>query len=258
MANRLATATALGATLATLVGVGLAVPARARAAGMPEATPAGLSGARLTTTAAAAVEPISVTVAKSVARFTTRVRVTGSKDGWHHAIILAPAGDRLLEVGHGASRTSTVSVNVRLATKYLTPGTENELVVEDRITGRWSTIPLHVRRRSRLTLTHADGRQDGTVVVRGVLRHYRAGAKPVGTAAAAQAEYAPSRQSPVRVQQSVDGRWVTLKTVQTNEFGMVAAKVRPRDGAVLRLSRPIGLTVTAAQSNELVGPTRTP
>lgn len=214
--------TLVAAVLATVSAVALSTPARAD-------------------TARTAAAPVPVTISSRTATLTVHAAATGIRAGWRHVTILAPAGARLLEVGHGASRTADVPVRVTLATRWLKPGTENELVVQDDVTGEWSTISLAVHRRSELSLTYLDPKPSGQVLVRGALRHYKAG------------RYVPSRKSPVRVQQLVDGRWTTLATSTTNRAGTIVATVHPLPGAVaLRLSRPTGATVTAAVSAQVM------
>jgi methionine-rich copper-binding protein CopC len=220
---------------------------RNRAITLIAAALAALAAAAITTPAHAAVirtaASVPVTISGRTATFTAHVNAAGVREGWHHVTILAPAGERLLEAGHGASKTADVVVRVTLATKYLTPGTQNELVVQDDVTGDWSTLPLDVRRRSRLTLTHAAPQTGGTLLVRGLLRHYSLEA----------GRFVPSRKSPIRVQQLVNGRWLTLADAATNPSGMVGVAVRPLPGhVVLRLSRPTGATVTATTSARLV------
>jgi hypothetical protein len=111
--------------------------------------------------------------------------------------------------------------------------------VRDDADGGVRTILIDLRRLSRVSLTHAEFRSDGRVALAVRVLHFDP----------KLARFAPSRLSPVRLQEKLNGTWTTIATVTTGASGLAGALVPAGPGAHLyRAVRPSGATVLAAKS----------
>jgi len=182
--------------------------------------------------------PVRVVISGPTARVSVTALSTAAETGsGGHGLAVSVAGITLW----GCSRTAgmgpqmvTVAGTVRSAA--LTLGSSSVLVT-DIGDGTYRLVPATVLRQSQVTATAAG--YPGGLVVTGRAAHYdpRTGG------------YAGDVASPVRVQVSTLGGWVTVQTLTTAVDGTVVGVVTiPAGVHSVRLVRPAGATVTGATS----------
>lgn len=230
----LATAPAgVAAPVGPAAPVGLAAPVELAAPARPDVVTVPLP--------AVIAVPAVIGVAARTVTFPASVEVGASVTGLRSASLWYTYPDARARtlVGTATSRTSgSLTVVGRLDARRIAPGRIRVLVLDD-VEGDARTIELELRRRSRVAVTRAELRADGRAELDVLVRHYdhRTGG------------YVPSRLSPVRLQEQVGGRWVTVATVTTDRTGTAAALVPAGPGAHrYRAVRPDGRTVLAATS----------
>jgi hypothetical protein len=188
--------------------------------------------------------PAAVTISARTLSFSGTVRVGSSTAGLRSASLWfrypnTPAPTR---VGTATSRRAGfLAVTASLDARLITPGV-NRVLVKDDADGGSRTIMLDLRRLSRVTITHAEFRSSTRVALAVRVTHFD---PKLG-------RFAPSRLSPVRLQEKVGNRWVQVAKVTTDASGLAGALVPAGPGTHdYRALRPDGATVLAATSRTI-------
>jgi hypothetical protein len=219
-----------------------ALAARLLMAGLAIAIVAGLSvgSAR---PAAAAVERVSaparVVVDSPTETIPVSVRTSAAVDGTHGASVWIgyPGADSMSVGGYGVAKGQAVTVRTELDTRRITRWGALDLIASDDADGDTRALTVDVRRRSNVAITHHEV-SGGKVALAVRVRHYQPGRG-----------YISSQRSPVRLQESVAGRWVTRATVTTTVDGLAGARLPLAPGVHrFRAVRPDGASVWSATS----------
>jgi hypothetical protein len=188
--------------------------------------------------------PAAVTISNRTVNFTGTVRLGSTATGLRSASLwfrypktLAPT-----RVGTATSRRpGFLVVTASLDAARITPG-PNQVLVKDDADGGTRTITLDLRRLSRVTITHAEFRSDGRVALAVKLSHYE---PKLG-------RYAPSKFSPVRLQEKIGNTWVPVGQVTTDASGLAGTLLKAGTGLhYYRAVRPNGATVLSATSKTI-------
>jgi hypothetical protein len=142
-------------------------------------------------------------------------------------------------VGSATSRRpGFLAITARIDATRIMPGA-NQIDVVDSADGTRRTIALDLRRESRVAITHAEFRPHARVALAVRVMHFDPG----------QNAFVSSQFSPVRLQELVNGSWITLAQVTTDQLGLAGA-VLPAGAGMhdYRAVRPDGATVRAATS----------
>jgi hypothetical protein len=184
--------------------------------------------------------PTAVTISSKTLILTGTVRVSTSGTGVRSARLwfrYPNTGSATLVGSAVSGRPGYLAISARLDATRIVPG-QNRLLVVDGADGGSRTVALDLRRQSRVAITHAEYRR-GWAALAIRLIHY----EPKSGA------FIASRLSPIRVQEKVDGAWVTLISVTTDRLGLAGAVVPASPGVHLyRAVRPDGATVRTATS----------
>ena len=222
--KRIVTGALLAASVLLPALLAVAAPAEAGVVAVSLPTAAGISGPTLT--------------------FSGTVRLRVATAGPRTASLWFQYSDAvgLTQVGTARSRQpGFLVVTATLDTRRIEPGI-NRVLVRDDADGATRAIALDLRRVSRVAITHAEYRSDGTVALAVRLRHYDA----------RLGRFAPSRLSPVRLEEKVFGVWTPIGDVTTNASGLAGTVVSAGPGEhSYRAVRPIGATVLAATSKTI-------
>jgi hypothetical protein len=225
--KRIAIAALLTSVLVPAVGTGLATSAQADVASVSLPTTAAISARTLT--------------------FSGTVRVGSTTTGLRSASLWFryPDTHSAIRVGTATSRRpGFMVVTASLDTTRIAPGL-NKLRVQDDADGDTRTITLDLRRLSRVTITRAEPRTDGQVALAIKVSHYD---PTLG-------RFAPSRLSPVRLQEKVNDTWVPVGQATTDRAGLAKILVDAGSGPhEYRAVRPDGATVLAATSKTVRRP----
>jgi len=202
----------------------------------------GLSSARADVGAVSL--PASLTIAEPTVRFSGTVRVGSTTTGLRSASIWFryPDATEATRIGTATSRRpGFLVVTASLDATRVVPGL-NRVQVKDDADGDSRTITLDLRRRSRVTITHAEFRSSGRVALEVKVWHYD---PKLG-------RFAPSKLSPVRLQEKVAGSWVPIAQVTTDATGLARALLQAGPGLHdYRAIRPNGATVLTATSKTI-------
>ena len=184
--------------------------------------------------------PTAVTISSKTLTLAGTVRVSTAGTGVRSAGLWFryPNTTSATLVGHAtSSRPGFLAITGRLDATRIVPG-QNRLLVVDGADGGRRIIVLDLRRQSRVAITHAEYRR-GRVALAVRLTHYEP----------KSGVFIASRLSPVRVQERIDGNWITLISVTTDRLGLAGAVVPAGPGVHLyRAVRPDGATVRTATS----------
>ncbi|HST85125.1 MAG TPA: hypothetical protein VLL08_25525 [Kineosporiaceae bacterium] len=202
----------------------------------------------LSATARAAVVavslPTTVSISDRTLTFSGTVRVRSTTTGLRSASLWFHYPDALSQTRIGTAtsrRPGFLVVTASLDAARIVPGL-NTIQVQDDADGNIRTLALDLRRRSRVTLAQAAPRTDGQVALVVKVSHYD---PKLG-------RFAPSRLSPVRLQEKVGDVWVPLAQVTTRRSGLADVLIKAARGAhEYRAIRPDGATVLAATSKTL-------
>jgi hypothetical protein len=142
-------------------------------------------------------------------------------------------------------------VTARLDARYVPVGRSTVQVTDDG--DPLGTFPVAVtldaRRASRFGLGTWTDEGNGQVYVSAPVRMY----------SPAAGRYVPQSAAPVRVQELVAGRWVTVATLVTNRYGIAGGYVTTGGGVFrMRVQRPQGAKRRKAASPPGSGETRRP
>lgn len=188
--------------------------------------------------------PRVVTVSERTLSFSGTVRVGSTTTGLRSASLWFryPDAASATRIGTATSRRpGFLVISASLDATRITPGL-NRVQVRDDADGDTRTIALDLRRRSRVTITQAEFRSDGRVALAVKVSHY---SPKLG-------RFAPSKLSPVRLQERVGEAWVPIGQITTGANGvaemLVKAGAGPHD---YRAVRPGGVTVSAATSKTI-------
>jgi hypothetical protein len=188
--------------------------------------------------------PSSVTISQRTVSFSGTVQIASTSTGLRSASLWFryPGLASASRIGTAISRRpGFLVVTASLDATRVTPGL-NQLEVRDDADGDTRTILFDLRRQSRVMITHAEYRSDGRVALAVKVWHYdpKAG------------RFAPSKLSPVRLQERVDDRWVSVGQVTTGADGLAGALVPAGPGRHdYRAVRPDGATVRTATSKTI-------
>lgn len=184
---------------------------------------------------------IKVVVGGPVATYRTPVRTNTTLYDTHYAStwIQYPGGRQLFS-GEGRSRAATVPVLGEVQSDFMNNvwGLTDGVAVDD-VDGRSTAVVFDVRRRTKVGLT-ASVLGGSTVLLGARVTHYDA----------VTGRYINSRLSPVRLQELIGGKWVTVKNVKTDTAGRASGLVVPATAGShrFRALRPNGATVWSAAS----------
>jgi hypothetical protein len=205
--------------------------------------PAGLAGPARADIVAVSV-PTAVSISGPAVSFSGTVRVGSAEAGLRSASLWFqyPNTPAAVEVGTATSRRpGFLAFTANLDATRIIPGL-NQIQVQDDADGDTRTMVLDLRRVSRVSITHAEFRTDGTVALAVRVRHYDA----------ARGRLIPSRLSPVLLQEKVLGAWVPVSRVITDRSGLAGAVVAAGPGQhYYRAVRPNGATVLTATSKTI-------
>jgi hypothetical protein len=185
--------------------------------------------------------PTQVVISERLVKFSGTVKLGSTTTGLRSASLWFryPNATSATRVGTATSRRpGFLVVTAGLDASRITPGL-NQVEVKDDADGDSRSITLDLRRQSRVKITRAEVRSDGRVALAVKVAHYdpRLG------------RFAPSRLSPVRLQEKIGADWVPVGRVTTDATGRATTLVTLGSGAhVYRAVRPDGATVRAATS----------
>lgn len=189
--------------------------------------------------------PTAVAISDQTLTFSGTVRLGRHATGVRSASLWFRYPNTLsaTRIGTAAShRRGVLLVSGNLDTTRIIPGL-NQIRVEDDRDGDSRTITLDLRRLSRVKVTNVEFRSDGRVSLAVKLSHYD---PKLG-------RFAPSKLSPVRLQEKVNGTWVTVGQVTTGSSGRARVLVNAAPGLhSYRAVRPHGATVLAATSKTVI------
>jgi hypothetical protein len=202
----------------------------------------------LSTAARAAVVtvslPTTVSISDRTLTFSGTVRVRSTTTGLRSASLWFHYPDALSQTRIGTAtsrRPGFLVVTASLDATRIVPGL-NTIQVQDDADGNIRTLALDLRRRSRVTLAQGASRTAGQVALVVKVAHYD---PKLG-------RFAPSRLSPVRLQEKVGAVWVPLAQVTTSRSGVATVLIKAKAGEHrYRAVRPDGATVLAATSKTL-------
>jgi hypothetical protein len=188
--------------------------------------------------------PTTVSIADQTLTFSGTVRVGSSTSGLRSASLWFRYPDMFAatRVGTATSRRQGFLIlTASLDATRIVPGM-NQFQVRDDTNGDIRTVALDLRRRSRVMLTQGELRADGHVELAVKVSHYD---PKLGS-------FAPSRLSPVRLQEKIGDAWVPRTQVTTGGSGLARVLVTAEPGVhVYRAVRPDGATVLAATSKSI-------
>jgi len=188
--------------------------------------------------------PTAVTISEPTVSFSGTVRVGATTTGLRSASLWFryPNTASAIRIGTATSRRpGYLVVTVSLDATRIIPGL-NKFQVKDDADGDTRTITLDLRRKSRVTITHAEFRSDGRVALAVKVSHYdpRMG------------NFAPSKLSPVRLQEKIGETWVPVGQITTNASGLAGVLLKAGPGLHdYRAIRPNGATVLTATSKTI-------
>ena len=200
--------------------------------------------------------PTAVTISDRTLSFSGTVRLGATTTGLRSASLWFryPNAVSSTRVGTATSRRpGLLVITASLDAARITPGL-NQIRIEDDADGGTRSILLDLRRLSRVTITSAEFRSDGQVALAVKVSHYD---PKLG-------RFAPSRFSPVRLQERIGNSWVPVARVTTGVSGRAETLVPAGFGLLhdYRAVRPGGATVLAATSSTIrtgwAGGTRIP
>ena len=188
--------------------------------------------------------PTSLTIADRTLSFSGTVRVGSTTTGLRSASLWFTYPDAAVATRIGTAtsrRPGFLVVTACLDAARITPGL-NRVQVKDDADGDTRTIMLDLRRRSRVTITHAEFGSDGRVALAIKVSHYDP----------KRGRFVASKLSPVRLQEKVSGSWVPVAQVTTDATGLAGALLKAGPGRHdYRAIRPDGATVLAATSKTI-------
>lgn len=189
--------------------------------------------------------PTAVTISDRTVSFSGTVRLGPTATGLRSASLWFryPSALSSTRVGTATSRRpGLLVITASLDAARITPGL-NQIQVEDDEDGDTRTILLDLRRLSRVTIISAQFRSTGRAALAVKVTHYD---PKLG-------RFAPSRFSPVRLQEKIGGTWVPVAQVTTGVSGRAEALVPVSRGLRhdFRAVRPSGATVLAATSTTI-------
>jgi hypothetical protein len=188
--------------------------------------------------------PTAVPIAERTLTFNGTVRLGSTTTGLRTATLWFRYPNALedTQIGTATSRRpGFLVVTANLDSTRIIPGL-NRVWVRDEADGDTRTVLLDLRRRSRVTITHAERRSAGRIWLAVKVSHYD---PKLG-------RFAPSRLSPVKLQERVGGTWVTAGQVTTGTSGLAATLVPAGPGKhEYRAVRPDGASVLTATSRTI-------
>jgi hypothetical protein len=191
--------------------------------------------------------PQTLPIAERTLSFSGTVRVGATTTGLRSASLWFKYPDTAAAVRIGTAtsrRPGFLVVTASLDATRITPGL-NQVQVKDDADDDTRTITLDLRRRSRVKITEAAVRTDGRVALAVQVSHYD---PKLG-------RFAASRLSPVRLQERIDGAWVTVGQITTDRAGLAETLLLAGPGRHdYRAVRPNGATVLTATSKSVRTP----
>jgi hypothetical protein len=185
--------------------------------------------------------PSTATITSKTLTLTGAVRVGRSDSGVRSAAawFVYPGAALPTLVGTTSSRRpGFLAITVRIDATRVVAG-PNQLQIIDAADGDSRIVPLDLLRQSRVAITHAEPRSHGRMALAVRVTHYNPKTD----------KFIASRRSPIRLQERVNGSWVTLITVTSDKLGLAGAAVPAGPGVHLyRAVRPDGETVRTATS----------
>ena len=188
--------------------------------------------------------PTTMSISDRTLTFSGTVRVRPTTTGLRSASLWFRYPDAFSQTRVGTAtsrRPGFLVVTASLDATRIVPGL-NQIQVQDDADGNIRTLQVDLRRRSRVTLTEGESRTDGQVALVVKVSHYD---PKLG-------RFAPSRLSPVQIQEKIDDAWVPIAQVTTRSSGLAGVLLKASHGAHdYRAVRPDGATVLAARSKTL-------
>ena len=185
--------------------------------------------------------PTTLTISSRMLTLTGTLRLSSAGTGLRSAALWFsyPGDPAATRVGSASSRRpGFLAISARIDASRIVPG-NNRLEVVDVASGQRRAITLDLRRQSRIAITHAEFRPHGQVALAVRVTHF----DPKLNA------FAASRLSPVRLQENLNGVWVTLAEVRSDALGLAGAVLPAGPGQhSYRAIRPEGATVRTATS----------